>query len=209
MAECSCPNYDPIKCVPEVEHALLEWHEEALSLGLHLSETCWPRLLDALDAEDCSAVSVLECRAFAGDKEAGEACTRFNFISDDCAEDLACHFTEDGSICASAPFDIPILEEGEPCVSLFALCDPAQDLVCDSVLDACVVPPPIGSPCETGTCGSDAWCDFEDDDGPVCKARTALGTPCSEGSTCQSGFCDGERCAESGGTICFVTLLLG
>lgn len=204
--------------------------------GLTYDAACAGELVDAYADFECDALDAFAddrecrfCKPYHGDKQAGDACSRFEgTIFDDCGPGLGCF--EDVCIdpCETVGEGEPCLgrqcSEGLVCTYSFddetstcqssaglgdscedAIC--ADDLVCNSATFACAEAPGVGEPCMgASSCDDGSWCDTSDSDimSWVCRAPKDDGEPCMSGDECSSKSCDfdAKLCVELRPLLC-------
>lgn len=209
-AACDCPNYDAGKCIIEIREAFEQWQQYGQSKGFAYDEDCLVELLGNIGTPQCIPTSrITECAVYQGDVAPGQACEGAPQWQRECSGSLFCAQGQ----CVEVGDEPPPLDEGEACFDgevgiLLGLCDDQQDLACDFQTGLCVKRPPLGFPCEEGVCAPGAWCDEDDDDGPICKKVMPPGSPCTSGSGCSTGLCNEGRCL-SISSECFFLLQWG
>lgn len=203
---CGCPNYDPAKCVAQLEVRFADWQAQAIAAGFAFDAACWAQTVEVLDKQQCGVVDRIDCSIYHGDAQRGEVCERFGPWMNACAPPLSCPY--EGAPCIPLGGEPTLLDLGEPCFdpatgTLLGVCDPRQSLECDFEAFVCVALPGVGLPCERGECTDGAWCDELDDDGPVCKPQVAPGAPCSVAEACMSSLCAEGTCLDLLDPSCF------
>ena len=209
-AACECPNYDAGKCIIELRESFEEWQQYAQSRGFAFDEACFAELLGNVGDADCSTTSAItDCAVYQGNVGLDDPCMGAPLWQQECGGTPVCVQGQ----CVEPGDEPPPLGEGEACFdpdigSVLGLCDDGQSLSCDFQTGVCVERPALGFPCEEGACAPGAWCDLDDDDGPVCKAVMPPGSPCSVGQGCTTGLCNEGRCLAIS-TQCFFLLQWG
>jgi hypothetical protein len=203
---CSCPNYDPAKCVAQLETRVADWQTQAIEARYVFDPACWAQAVELLDTQECDVTQQIECTIYHSDAQRGEQCERFGPWMHECAPPLSCPYQ--GASCQAPGGEVDYLDEGDPCFDrearvFLGFCDPGQGLECDLGAGVCVSLPIVGEPCERGACADGAWCDELDDDGPVCKAQVPPGAPCTVADACASSLCADGTCLDFVDASCF------
>lgn len=195
-AACECPNYDAGKCVIELRETFEQWQQYAQSKAFAYDEACLVELLGNIGTPECITTSrITECAVYQGDLGLDETCEGAPLWQGECEGELFCAQGQ----CVESGDEPPPLGEGEPCFDtevgiILGVCDDELSLSCDFQAGICVARPQIGFPCEEGGCAPGAWCDEDDDDGPVCKMVMPPNSVCTSGSGCTTGLCNEGRC---------------
>lgn len=180
-------------------------------LDLEWDDDCATAIGDAIDAAACDSPAEGAdhpchsfCQVLHGDRELGQRCHGLDELASDCARDLLC----DRGRCVDPCTRLTGLAQGEACRddSGNALDRCADGLVCDGASDRCQPGIPIGSPCDHGQCGFDAYCAWFEEPA-VCRPAGVEGSDC-EYADCASGF--SCRYDESlGHAVCLADAALG
>lgn len=207
--ECECRDIDLATCVIDREDSVAQWWGEAMTAELQYDDACTSAIVGLYQGYGCepgsgSSCTDVDCKPFHGDVDEGGSCTKvFGAWADDCRQGLLC---DNDGICRAEAKTLPTAGLGDPCFDeatfdLLAICD--GRLQCDLFgTNTCFDPPDIGEPCESGACVSGAWCDGDDDDGPICKAVRGGGEPCLDSFECSSHACVQGTCAPEESGLC-------